>query len=188
MKNLLKTTLILAVCAACSHKETTSQTPPPVATSDPTSVAANIGTAQALMKPGKNQKTKGIVHFTQVGDKLKIEAMLEKLKPGPHGIHIHETGDCSAADFASAGGHYNPGQSHHGSLDSSERHAGDLGNITANAKGSAKISMEVSGLSLGGANNIVGKALVVHGKADDFKSQPAGNSGDRVACGVIEAN
>lgn len=188
MKKLIATSILVVVCAACAHKDQPAEAPAAL-TTDPTVAAtpavSSVTTAQALMKPGKNQKTQGILHFTQHGDKMKIQGMLEKLKPGPHGIHIHETGDCSAPDFSSAGGHYNPGHSGHGSLSSAERHAGDLGNITANSKGSAKVSLEVTTVSLGA---IVGKALVVHASADDFKTQPSGNSGDRIACGVIEAN
>lgn len=189
MKTLLKTTLLLAVCAACAHKDK-SDTPATSAatTADVAPAIPQVSTAQALMKPGKKQKIKGIVHFTQVGDKVKIEAMVEKLKPGPHGIHIHETGDCTLPDFKSAGGHFNPGKASHGSLESAARHIGDLGNIVADKRGNAKISIEAPGLTLNGAESIVGKALVIHDKADDLKSDPAGNSGDRIACGVIETN
>lgn len=181
----------MAMCAACAHKDTTPETAaaPVAAEAAATPVERSVTMAQSVMKPGKNQKIRGIIHYTQMGDKVKIEGVLEKLKPGPHGLHIHDKGDCSAADFTSAGGHFNPTQATHGAMDSAEHHAGDLGNIVADRKGRAKISLEASALSMSGATNgIVGKSLVVHAAQDDYKTQPSGNSGDRVACGVIEAN
>jgi len=186
MKNLLYTSIItVALCVACASKETT-QPVTPAATPAPTPEPGPTA-AQATMKPAKKQKAKGVVHFTQSGDKVKVEAMLEGLKPGPHGFHIHETGDCSAADFASAGGHFNPGHKAHGAPDAAEKHEGDMGNITADKKGKAKLTIELSGVSLGGPESIVGKAVIIHEKADDMKTPPAGNAGARLACGVIEA-
>ena len=184
----------MALCAACVHKETSS-TPAETASNEEkaqTPVAKQAeeqgpSSAQAVMKPAKNQKSKGIVHFTQSGDKIKIEAMLEGLKPGPHGFHIHETGDCSSVDFKSAGGHFNPSHKSHGAADGAERHGGDLGNIVADSKGKAKLTVEAASLSMSGAQSIIGRAIVLHAGPDDLKSQPAGNSGDRIACGVIEA-
>lgn len=139
------------------------------------------------MKPAKKHKAKGLIHFTKSGDKIKVEAMLEGLKPGPHGFHIHEKGDCSAPDFSSAGGHFNPTQKPHGGIDASEKHGGDMGNIIADAKGKATLSLELSGLTMGGTDGILGKAVIVHENADDFKTQPTGNAGGRIACGVIQA-
>jgi Cu-Zn family superoxide dismutase len=207
MKNLLNTSMytsvaMISMCVACAHQSKTStETAAPAAspssavsapaplTSDPTSSAdRSVSIAQSVLKPGKNQKIRGILHFTQNGDKLKVDGMLENLKPGKHGLHIHEVGDCSAPDFASAGGHFNPTHSTHGSSDSSERHAGDLGNVRADRKGRAKVSVEVTGLSMSGPNSILNRAIVVHSGDDDFKTQPSGNSGDRIACGRIEAN
>lgn len=184
MKNFLYTSIItVALCVACAHKEPTQ----PVAAAPAPTPEPGPMSAQATMKPAKKQKTKGVVHFTQSGDKVKVEAMIEGLKPGPHGFHIHETGDCSAADFASAGGHFNPGHKAHGGHDATEKHAGDMGNITADNKGKAKLTVELSGVSLGGPESIVGKAVIIHEKADDLKTAPTGNAGARWACGVIEA-
>lgn len=187
MKNLIYTSIITVVlCAACAHKE---KQPAPEAAATAAKPAEEQGplSAQAVMKPAQKQKAKGVVHFTQSGDTVKVEAMLEGLKPGPHGFHIHEKGDCSAPDFSSAGGHFNPGNKQHGSHEAAEKHIGDMGNITADAKGKAKITLELSKATIGGAEGILGKAVIVHEKADDFKTQPTGNSGGRVACGVIEA-
>lgn len=188
MKNLLYTSIItVALCAACAHKESTQPAAEPAATPAPAPVEQGPMSAQATMKPAKKQKAKGIIHFTQSGDKVKMEAMIEGLKPGPHGFHIHETGDCSAADFSSAGGHFNPGHKSHGASDAAEKHAGDMGNIVADSKGKAKLTLELSGTSLSGPEGIIGKAVIIHEKADDYKTQPTGNAGGRLACGVIEA-
>jgi Cu-Zn family superoxide dismutase len=102
---------------------------------------------------------------------------------------VHEVGDCSAADATSAKGHFNPAGKSHGHHGGAERHAGDMPNLRADASGSASYAGELSMLSLGGdANGIVGRSVVIHADPDDYKSQPAGNSGKRVACGVIRAS
>jgi Cu-Zn family superoxide dismutase len=103
-----------------------------------------------------------------------------------HGFHIHEKGDCSAADASSAGGHFNPGGTAHGAANAAIHHAGDLPSLRADAHGVASIDTVVSGVTLGeGPTSIKGRSLVVHGKADDYTTQPTGNAGPRVACGVI---
>lgn len=189
MKNFIYTSIItVALCAACAHKESTqpAETPAPAPAATP-AVEQGPMSAQATMKPAKKQKAKGIIHFTQTGNTVKVEAMLEGLKPGPHGFHIHENGDCSAPDFKSAGGHFNPTHHEHGAADAADKHVGDMGNITADSKGKAKLTLELPNTTIGGAEGILGKAVIIHAKADDFKTQPTGNAGDRVACGVIEA-
>jgi superoxide dismutase, Cu-Zn family len=104
-----------------------------------------------------------------------------------HAIHVHEKGDCSAVDASSAGGHFNPAGSAHGRAGTATHHAGDMDNIVADSSGVAKIDIHLAGVTLGGgaANDIAGKAVVVHAAPDDYASQPAGNAGARVACGVI---
>lgn len=106
-----------------------------------------------------------------------------------HGLHVHETGDCGAADASSAGPHFNPAARPHGRPDAGAHHAGDLPNVTAGPDGVARINIHVDGLTLGGApaTNVLGRALVLHAQPDDYASQPAGNSGSRIACGVISA-
>ena len=151
-----------------------------------TSAGAQEMTASATLKPTAGNTTAGTVTFTQKGDKVLVVAKVSGLSPGSHGFHIHEKGDCSAPDGMSAGGHFNPTNKPHGSPDAPEHHAGDLPMLVADASGNASLSTEASATSLGGAaSDIVGKAVVVHKDADDFKSQPAGNSGSRIACGVI---
>jgi Cu-Zn family superoxide dismutase len=187
MKNALALGLILATMVSCSHsakKETEATS----ASATPTATLPAPTRAQAVLKAANGEKVKGIIHFTEENGTMKVETMVEGLKSGPHGFHIHEVGDCSKADFASAGGHFNVNNSQHGSVTGDHRHAGDLGNLMANGKGVAKTSITVSGITLApGANSILGRAVIIHKDKDDFKSQPAGNSGARQACGIIEA-
>ena len=146
--------------------------------------------ATAVLAPTKGNSVSGTVNFTQKGDLVLVEARVTGLKPnGSHGFHIHEKGNCSAADASSAGGHFNPSSSQHGGPTGATRHGGDLGNLKADANGYAQMSIEVSGISLGtGADSITGRAVIVHAGTDDFKTQPSGNSGARVACGLISKN
>lgn len=144
--------------------------------------------ASATIKSLDGLGLKGEVHFLPSGpSSVKVQVQVEGLKAGSHGFHLHEKGDCSAPDFSSAGGHFNPNKSTHGSVIQEPRHAGDLGNLIANEKMVATAEFEVAGLSLSeGANGILGKAVIIHENADDLKSQPAGNSGKRIACGIIQ--
>lgn len=136
----------------------------------------------------KGNTASGSVTFAQRGDKVVIAAKLVGLKPnGEHGFHVHEKGDCSSGDGMSAGGHFNPrakAHAHHGSAD---RHAGDMPNIRADALGNATYSFETDLFTVtDGSASVVGKAVVIHRDPDDYKSQPAGNSGPRIACGVVQ--
>ena len=146
--------------------------------------------ATAVLAPTKGNSVSGTVNFTQKGDLVLVEAKINGLKPnGSNAIHVHEKGNCSAADASSAGGHFNPSSSQHGGPAGAARHGGDLGNLKADADGHAQMSIEVSGISLGtDSNSITGRAVIVHAGADDFKTQPSGNSGARVACGLISKN
>ena len=144
--------------------------------------------AVARLEPTKGNATAGTVTFTQKGDKVAVEAKVSGLTPGGHGFHIHEKGDCSSGDGMSAGGHFNPTGKPHGNPGSPDHHAGDIPMLVADASGNASLSMEVGPMSIGsGATDIVGKAVIVHKDVDDFTTQPTGNSGARVACGVIRA-
>lgn len=144
--------------------------------------------ATAQLQPTAGNTTAGTVSFTQHGDKVLVEADITGLMPGEHGFHIHEKGDCSAPDGTSAGAHFNPNGQAHGNPASTPHHVGDLPMLTADASGHAKLSIELQSISLQeGPANIVGKSVIVHQKADDYKTQPTGNSGGRVACGVIAA-
>lgn len=150
--------------------------------------ARSGGHAQARLEPTRGHSASGLVDFTRTPEGLVIDAQLTGLSPGPHGIHIHEFGDCSAPDASSAGDHFSPDDSPHGPPDAprGERHAGDLGNIDADESGRASKRMTDSVLDLDGELGVVGLAIVVHANEDDLSSQPSGESGDPVACGVIE--
>jgi Cu-Zn family superoxide dismutase len=128
------------------------------------------------------------VTFTREKNGVRVVANLTGLKPGEHGFHIHENGDCSAPDGSSAGGHFNPTGAPHGGPDSAQHHLGDLGNLTADDSGAAKMDQVFDFLKLNGPNTIVGRGLIVHAGRDDLTSQPTGNAGPRVACGVIKAS
>jgi Cu-Zn family superoxide dismutase len=145
-------------------------------------------TAVANLEPTKGNTTKGRVTFTQQGERVRVTAQLSGLKPNAeHGFHVHEKGDCSSGDGMSAGGHFNPASRPHGNYHAGgERHAGDLPNVKADGSGNATASFETTGITIGsGAADIVGKGLIVHRDPDDYKSQPAGNAGPRLACAVI---
>jgi Cu-Zn family superoxide dismutase len=148
--------------------------------------AASKADAVAVLSPTQGNDVRGTIYFTKVSGGVRIDGEVTGLKPGSHGFHIHEKGDCSAPDAASAGGHYNPTKMPHGSPSSAERHMGDFGNIEANSAGIARFSRIDRTATLEGENSVIGHGVIVHADPDDLKSQPAGNAGKRVACGVIE--
>jgi Cu-Zn family superoxide dismutase len=141
--------------------------------------------AIAVLHPLGDSDVTGTVTFTRVENGIQVMAAIRGLEPGLHGFHIHEFGDCSAPDGKSAGGHFNPEGAFHGGPMSAKRHVGDMGNITADASGQAQLEVVDSQLELEGPNSIIGRAVVVHRKADDLTSQPSGAAGARIACGVI---
>jgi Cu-Zn family superoxide dismutase len=141
----------------------------------------------AKLSPSSGSQVTGTVTFTAAEDAVEVVVDISGLKPGKHGLHIHEKGDCSAPDASSAGGHFNPTHSHHGGPTSTERHIGDFGNVEADASGKVHVVWKDKNLKLSGEESIVGKSVVVHEKEDDLKTDPAGNSGARFGCGVIEA-
>jgi Cu-Zn family superoxide dismutase len=171
MKKLVVTGLCAAALAACSDME-----------SKPGAMAS------ATLRPASGSQVQGKVTFTQAGANVRVAGEVTGLTPGPHGFHLHEKGDCSTPDATSAGAHFNPGAHKHGGPMSAERHAGDFGNITADAAGKAMVNVTVGGISVaaGQPNSIAGRGLVVHAQADDEKTDPTGNSGGRIACGVIQ--
>ena len=122
--------------------------------------------------------------FTQMVDHVHVEMSLKGLSPGLHGIHVHEGSSC-ANSGSTAGDHFNPHGHEHGPMGIATSHLGDLGNANASALGDAHLSFDDPTLSLDGADSIIGHCLLVHADPDDLKSQPAGNAGARVACGII---
>ena len=142
--------------------------------------------AVAVLHPTAGNTVEGSVTFTEVEDGVQVDATITGLTPGKHGFHVHEFGDCSAVDASSAGAHFNPTNKPHGGADAIERHVGDMGNVEADASGAAKLIYLDHRMSLGNdRRSIIGRAVIVHAKPDDWKTQPSGDSGDRVACGVI---
>jgi Cu-Zn family superoxide dismutase len=146
----------------------------------------NVATAE--LRPANASGVSGTVVFSELDNRMRIEASVMGLSEGLHGIHIHQNGDCSAADASSAGGHWAPDGNPHGAPTDppGQHHAGDLGNLSAGADGKAMLVLEDPELALAGDHGVVGHSVIVHAGADDLKSQPSGNSGQRIACGVIE--
>ncbi len=149
--------------------------------------------AQAALEPARDTPGfSGRVMFTRAGDQVRVVADLTGVTPpGNHGFHLHENGKCErdttggGKDFASAGGHFNPAGAAHACPDAAAHHAGDLGNIVINADGTGHLDVTTSALSLSGPSSVVGRSVILHAGADDCTTQPTGNSGGRLACGVI---
>ena len=140
------------------------------------------------LEPKSNSSVKGTATFSEKNGFVTFEAKISGLKPGLHAIHIHEKADCSAADAASAGGHWNPTFKKHGKWSDAEHHKGDIGNFTADANGNGRITLKTDEWCIGcGDTNkdVVGKGLIVHANPDDYTTQPTGNAGGRVACSAI---
>lgn len=147
---------------------------------------AQIKQAIAVLHSTQGNKAHGTVRFTQEGNSVKVIADVEGLNPNQkHAIHVHEFGDCSSPDGMSTGGHYNPEKHEHGLPDKAMRHAGDFGNLEADASGKAHLELTVNNISVAGTKDpVLGRAVIVHAKVDDG-GQPVGNAGGRIACGVI---
>lgn len=148
--------------------------------------AAADGVAEAQLKPTQGNTTAGTVTFTEQAGKVRVVANVTGLKPGKHGFHVHEKGDCSAPDATSAGGHFNPTGAAHGDPQKGAAHAGDMPMLVADNAGKAQLTLEMKGVTVAdGASSLVGRAVIVHADPDDHTTQPTGNSGARVACGLI---
>ena len=141
--------------------------------------------AVAVIRPTKGNEVRGTVKFEQTMDGVRVTAQLKGLTPGKHAIHIHEFGDLSAPDATSAGGHFNPANHPHDGPDARKRHAGDMGNLTADDNGEAKWTFTAKNFSLTGKHSVLGRAVISHAGADDLESQPSGDAGARVGGGVI---
>lgn len=141
--------------------------------------------ARAVMQTAAPGVGAGEITFEVMGDGLMAHVVLKGLAPGSkHGFHVHDKGVCTGPDFTSAGGHFNPTNHPHGGPEA-ERHAGDMPNLVADAQGQVDQRLMLHGASLHGAEGVVGHAVVLHAGEDDYKTQPTGNSGARLACGVI---
>ena|SRR2546423_1880871 len=169
---LLAASAALAVLGACG---TTSAPMGPAAT--------------ATLEPTRGNTAAGTVTFQQQGDRVIAVAKVSGLKPNQeHGFHAHEKGDCSSGDGMATGGHFNPNGKPHGPQDA-EHHAGDFPALKADASGNAEARFQLTGVTLGsGPTDLLGRGVIVHAAPDDYKTQPMGNSGARIACGVIKAS
>lgn len=169
----MKTTTLLALFGAALLAACATKTSGPAAT--------------AQLAPTTGNATGGQVRFQQAGAKVLVSGEIRGLKPNAvHGFHVHEKGDCSSGDGMSAGGHFNPAGAPHGQHGMGPAHAGDLQSLQADGSGVAKFSFESSAISVGGgANDVVGRGLIVHRDPDDYKTQPTGNAGPRLACAVV---
>lgn len=142
--------------------------------------------AEAVIRGYQSTDITGVVTFTKVPSGIEIVADVYGLNPGKHGFHVHEHGDCSGTDGMKAGGHFNPTNTKHGGPDSAERHVGDFGNLEADEEGHARYERVDTLIAFEGVNSIIGKSIIIHADPDDLESQPTGNSGARIACGMIE--
>jgi len=174
--------LLGAALAGC---ETTST---PSASAPAESRAAPV-TAMAQLKPTQGSTAAGTVWFTQQGLRVNVRVQVSGLAPNQeHGFHVHEKGDCSSPDGMSTGGHFNPGGQPHGPQ-SAPHHGGDMPSLKADAAGNAQASFQIEGVSVAtGIDGLLGRGVIVHAKPDDYATQPTGNSGARIACGVIASS
>lgn len=175
---VLSIALGLAACASA---------PPP--TPAPPKPQHRIQHAMANMAPASASLVSGRLLIDAIDGGVRIHGELGGLgRNGVHAIHVHERGDCSAADASTAGGHFNPDGVAHGRAGTPPHHLGDMDNLHANAQGVARVDLHLHGVTLGSgaANDILGRAIIVHANPDDYTSQPTGNAGARVACGVID--
>ena len=145
--------------------------------------------ATAKLEPTTGNKTFGEATFEQMGDKVRVIVNVQGLNPGQqHGMHIHEVGDCSSGDGMSTKGHFNPFNQPHAHHGTPQRHAGDLPPLHAGPDGRARIEVELDIITVTpGPGSVIGRGLIVHADPDDFKTQPTGNAGARIACGVIQS-
>jgi superoxide dismutase, Cu-Zn family len=144
--------------------------------------------AVAVIASKSDSHLTGKATFHAASGKVTLKIDIAGAEPGSHAVHLHEKGDCSAADGSSAGGHWNPTQENHGKWAAAPFHHGDIGNVEVGADGKGTLTLTTDLWTIGGApeTDVVGKAVIVHAKADDFTTQPTGNAGGRVGCGVVE--
>ena len=199
---LLPAALLLAACQPQAPAEPDPVDAPAAPAEAPASVEDAAATGNADMMPEavsarasatlqatEGNSVAGSLEFTSVDGGVRVTGQVTGLQGGEHGFHVHENGDCSAPDASSAGGHFNPASTAHGRVGQGEHHAGDSDNISANAQGVATVDTLLQGVTLGDATgtDIVGRGVIVHADPDDYTTQPTGNAGGRLACGVIAA-
>lgn len=191
-RSLLFAPLLLA-CAACSQPATepaAETTLPPDPVAEPAAAMAAAATATVTLAPTQGNDTAGTLNFAVIDGVVQASGQITGLGAGTsHGFHIHEAGDCSAPDATSAGGHFNPDSSDHGRVGHGDHHGGDSDNLVADDAGVATVDTRFEGVTIGdgGASDIIGRGVIVHADPDDYMTQPTGNAGARLACGVIAA-
>jgi Cu-Zn family superoxide dismutase len=171
----------LLTVQACDPQVAPQPYPGPV----PYIMVPDVAEAVAVLIPTEGNTVTGTINFLKMDSGIRVIGDISGLDPGKHGFHIHQYGNCSALDGTSAGGHFNPYNKPHGSPTDSERHVGDLGNIIADETPVAHYERIDGTLSFSGEDSIIGRSVVIHSDEDDFVTQPTGNAGSRVACGVI---
>ena len=197
----LALTLSLATAvglAGCAHKPTVEPISAPAPAPAPAPSASpevkvtepffsRTKSAVATLSPSATSGVSGIVAFSGGGNSVDVHVTAAGLQPGSiHGFHVHENGNCASADFLSAGDHFNPTHKPHGPQDH-PHHAGDMPSLIADPSGKIDTRFTLDGVTLGGVDGFVGHAVILHATADNFDAQPSGNSGARIACGVIAA-
>lgn len=213
IKSFLMAICTAAVLSSCSGEnkavdndntaeESTDSTVGANATADTTTSMTEIDTAAGMMMAGRpggksaqatiasasSSGLTGQATFTEENGAVKLVLTVEKATPGPHAVHLHQNGDCSKPDATSAGPHWNPTKQQHGNHESGAHHIGDMPNMEVGQDGKGRLEFTNNEWAIGGTDttrNIINKAIIVHAKADDYKSQPAGNAGDRIGCGVV---
>ena len=186
--------LLLAApgCSPRNEESTPAPAPseqtPPAPPAAPTEPQAQPGHAMAIIQPTSQGTASGQAHFTQVADGVEMKVTMQGLTPGEHAIHVHANADCGNAG-ENAGPHWNPTGEEHGKWGSSPYHRGDIGNLVADAQGNATLTFTSNVWSIGGTpdTDVVGRTVIVHASSDDFKTQPTGNAGGRIACGVVQS-
>lgn len=195
---ILPAVLLLAACKPASEAPADAAVEAPAAASPsaaapaPATDTATVTSAagHAELKATAGHTVAGHLRFAAVDGGIRVTGDVTGLPGGgTHGFHVHENGDCSAPDASSAGGHFNPGASDHGRVGQGAHHGGDSDNIVANDQGVATVDTLLQGVTLGdgAATDIIGRGVIVHADADDYVTQPTGNAGARLACGVIAA-
>ena len=178
----------LGACASPQTPTTESKEAMEETTNAP--AAVKNPTITVNLTPKGNSEMTGVVKFEEMEGVVHMEAGFENVTQGKHAIHFHEFGDCSAEDGSSAGGHWNPTNEDHGKWGVAPFHRGDIGNFEADNNGNATMKIQTDLWCLGCVDpikDLVGKSIIIHAGEDDCTSQPSGNAGARIACGVVEA-
>ena len=174
-------TVLTFALAGCGSPETTEPAEAPA----PAPAPAEAARAVAMLQTADGTAA-GSAAASAAGDQVMVSLTVEGLPPGEHGVHVHTTGRCDAPTFESAGGHWNPTNQQHGLEDPQGQHAGDMPNLTVGQDGRGTLEYQLEGGGFDGLFDADGSAFIVHAGVDDQRTDPSGDSGDRIACGVFE--